>query len=77
MKVEATIHGDRKVFSVASFNEGIGIYLGRLPTVWIEGEITELRRNDGWAFVFFTLRDPSSCACLVPRCSAVGSTRST
>ena len=64
MKVEATIYGDRKVFSVASFNEGIGIYLGRLPTVWIEGEITELRRNDGWAFVFFTLRDPSSSASL-------------
>jgi exodeoxyribonuclease VII large subunit len=58
------MHGDRKVFSVASFNEGIGIYLGRLPSVWIEGEITELRRNDGWAFVFFTLRDPTSAASL-------------
>ena len=30
----------------------------------------ELRRNDAWAFVFFTLRDPSSGACLsatIPR----------
>jgi len=64
VKVEATFHGDRKVFSVAAFNEGIGIYLRRLPTLWVEGEVTELRRNDGWAFVFFTLKDPTSGACL-------------
>jgi exodeoxyribonuclease VII large subunit len=70
MKVEATFHGDRKVFSVSAFNEGIGIYLKRLPTLWVEGEVMELRRNDAWAFVFFTLRDPASDACLsatIPR----------
>ncbi len=70
MKVEATFHGDRKVFSVSAFNEGIGIYLRRLPTLWVEGEVIELRRNDSWAFVFFTLRDPTSGACLsatIPR----------
>lgn len=70
MKVEATFHGDRKVFSVSAFNEGIGIYLRRLPTLWVEGEVVELRRNDSWAFVFFTLRDPTSGACLsatIPR----------
>lgn len=64
MKVEATFHGDRKVFSVSAFNEGIGIYLARLPVLWVEGEVTELRRNDAWAFVFFTLRDPASGASL-------------
>jgi len=64
VKVEATFHGDRKVFSVSAFNEGIGIYLGRLPVLWVEGEVTELRRNDAWAFVFFTLKDPASGACL-------------
>ena len=64
MKVEATFHGDRKVFSVSAFNEGIGIYLRRLPALWIEGEVTELRRNDAWAFVFFTLKDPDSGACV-------------
>ena len=64
MKVEATFKGDRKVFSVSAFNEGIGIYLGKLPTLWVEGEVTELRRNDAWAFVFFTLKDPESGACL-------------
>ena len=62
MKVPATYHGDRKVFSVSAFNAGIGIYLRRLPALWVEGEVTELRRNDAWAFVFFTLRDPKSGA---------------
>ena len=64
MKVKATFHGDRKVFSVSAFNEGIGIYLRRLPSLWVEGEITELRRNEAWAFVFFTLKDPASGASL-------------
>jgi exodeoxyribonuclease VII large subunit len=64
VKVEATFNGDRKVFSVSAFNEGIGIYLGRLPVLWVEGEVTELRRNEAWAFVFFTLKDPASGACL-------------
>ena len=64
MKVEATYYGDRKVFSVSAFNEGIGIYLRRLPGLWVEGEVTELRRNDAWAFVFFTLKDPDGAACL-------------
>ena len=64
MKVPATYHGDRKVFSVSAFNAGIGIYLRRLPALWVEGEVTELRRNDAWAFVFFTLKDPKSGASL-------------
>ena len=55
MKVEAVEYGDRKVYSVASFNRGIGSWLERLPTVWIEGEITELRRQERWQSVFFTL----------------------
>ena len=62
MKVESTLHGDRKVFSVSAFNAGIGIYLGRLPSLWIEGEVTDLRRNDAWAFVFFSLKDPTTGA---------------
>lgn len=64
MKVEATFHGDRKVFSVSAFNEGIGIYLRKLPSLWVEGEIIELRRNDAWAFVFFSLEDPGGGASL-------------
>ncbi len=64
MKVPATYHGDRKVFSVSAFNAGIGIYLRRLPALWVEGEVTDLRRNEAWAFVFFTLKDPATGACL-------------
>ncbi len=64
MKVPATYHGDRKVFTVSAFNAGIGIYLRRLPALWVEGEVTELRRNEAWAFVFFTLKDPKSGACV-------------
>src|SRR5437870_4445201 len=64
MKVEATAYGDRKVFSVSAFNRGISTWLQRLPTVWVEGEVTELRRHPRWQSVFFTLKDPGDGACL-------------
>ncbi len=63
-KVEHLVYGDRKVFTVSSFNRGIGMHLGRLPSVWVEGEITELRRNQAWANVFLTLKDPKTGATL-------------
>ncbi len=63
-KVEAIQYGDRKVYAVASFNRGVAEWLQRLPTVWVEGEVTELRRNARWQSVFFTLKDPSDGACL-------------
>jgi len=64
VKVEATEIEGRKVYSVRSFNSGLGSWLNRLPTVWIEGEVTELRRQQRWASVFFTLKDPDDGACL-------------
>ena len=70
MKVEPLVYGDRKVYSVAGFNRGVADWLARLPTLWIEGEVTELRRNDRWGSVFFTLKDPEDGACLpasIPR----------
>jgi len=63
-KVEHLVYGDRKVFTVSAFNRGIGMHLGRLPTLWVEGEVTELRRNDAWANVFLTLKDPTTGATL-------------
>ena len=63
-KVEHLTYGDRKVFTVSSFNRGIGAYLGRLPAVWVEGEVTELRRNAAWVNVFLTLKDPRTGAIL-------------
>jgi exodeoxyribonuclease VII large subunit len=64
VKVEAIQYGDRKVYTVASFNRGVADWLSRLPTIWVEGEVTELRRNVRWQSVFFTLKDPSDGACL-------------
>lgn len=64
MKVEPIAYGDRKVYSVASFNRGVAQWLTRLPTLWVEGEVTELRRQTAWQTVFFTLKDPESGACL-------------
>ena len=63
-KVEPILYGDRKVFTVSSFNRGIATYLARLPVLWVEGEVTELRRNEAWATVFVTLKDPETRATL-------------
>ena len=70
MKVEATVHGDRKVYSVSAFNRGVADWLTRLPSLWVEGEVTELRRHERWGSVFFTLKDPGDGNCLpasIPR----------
>src|SRR5579862_8673032 len=64
MRVAATEAEGRKVYSVRAFNEGVASWLQRLPTVWVEGEVTELRRQDRWASVFFTLKDPEDGSCL-------------
>ncbi len=64
MKVEAEQYGDRMVYTVSAFNHGVAAWLTRLPTVWVEGEVTELRRQERWQSVFFTLKDPGDGACL-------------
>jgi len=69
-KVEPLSYDDRTVYSVGAFNRGVAQWLGRLPTVWVEGEVTELRRHARWASVFFTLKDPadgSSVGVTMPR----------
>ena len=63
-KVEALPYDDRTVYSVAAFNRGVGQWLSRLPTLWVEGEVTELRRHDRWATVFFTLKDQADGSCV-------------
>jgi exodeoxyribonuclease VII large subunit len=64
MTVEPAAQTERKVYSVSGFNRGIARTLGKLPAVWVEGEVTELRRNAGWATVFLTLKDPRTGATL-------------
>jgi exodeoxyribonuclease VII large subunit len=63
-KVEHLVYGDRKVFTVSAFNRGVELHLDRLPTLWVEGEVQELRRNSAWASVFLTLKDPKTGATL-------------
>jgi len=63
-KVAPLPYDDRTVYSVASFNDGVSQWLGRLPTVWVEGEVTELRHNARWASVFLTLKDPADGSCV-------------
>ena len=63
-KIEPILYGERKVYTVSAFNRGVARYLGRLPAVWVEGEVTELRRNEAWATVFVTLKDPKTGATL-------------
>jgi exodeoxyribonuclease VII large subunit len=64
VKVEAVQYGDKRVYTVSAFNRGVADWLARLPTVWVEGEITELRRHARWQSVFFTLKDPADGSCL-------------
>jgi exodeoxyribonuclease VII large subunit len=75
VKVEPILYGDRKVYTVSAFNRGVGSWLARLPTVWVEGEVTEFRRRPGWQSVFFTLKDLGDGSCLpvsMPRASFDG-----
>ncbi|HKU58534.1 MAG TPA: exodeoxyribonuclease VII large subunit, partial [Gaiellaceae bacterium] len=58
------VEEERKVYSVRAFNRGIATYLNKVNTVWIEGEVTELRRQQRWQSVFFTLKDPDGGASL-------------
>jgi exodeoxyribonuclease VII large subunit len=64
VKVEPLLYGDRKVYTVSAFNRGVATWIARLPSLWIEGEVTEFRRQPGWQSVFFTLKDPTDGACL-------------
>lgn len=58
------MYGDRRVYTVSGFAEGISSWLARLPALWVEGEVTEVRRQEGWSTVFVGLRDTSGDASL-------------
>ena len=69
-KPEPVQYGDRAVYSVIDFNRGVGGWLARLPEVWVEGEIAELKRQERWSFAYLTLKDPdggASLPALIPR----------
>jgi exodeoxyribonuclease VII large subunit len=64
VKVEPLLYGDREVYTVSAFNRGVASWVARLPSIWVEGEVTEFRRQQGWQSVFFTLKDSTDGACL-------------
>ena len=59
-KPTPTTYGDRTVYSVAGFNQGVADWLARLGNVWVEGELSELKRTDRWGLVYFCLKDGAS-----------------
>ena len=63
-RMEAGAAGERKVYGVAEFNRRLATYLARVRDVWVEGEVSELRRSPAWATVFLTLKDARTGACL-------------
>ena len=63
-RMETGAAAERKVYSVAEFNRRLATYVGRVRDVWVEGEISELRRSPAWATVFLTLKDTRTGACL-------------
>jgi exodeoxyribonuclease VII large subunit len=56
--------GERKIYGVAEFNRRLAAYVGRVKDVWVDGEVSELKRNPAWANVFLTLKDAETGACL-------------
>jgi exodeoxyribonuclease VII large subunit len=53
---------ERRVYPVEEFNRRLRGYLRRVRGVWVEGEVSELRRTDAWATVFFTLKGAGGAA---------------
>ncbi|MGE4658168.1 MAG: exodeoxyribonuclease VII large subunit [Gammaproteobacteria bacterium] len=52
---------DREIFSVSSLNsEAKKLIENRFGTVWVEGEISDLRRHPPTGHLYWTLKDPQS-----------------
>ncbi len=56
--------GERKVYGVGEFNRRLAGYVARVKDVWVDGEVSDLKRNPAWANVFLTLKDAETGACL-------------
>ena len=76
MKVEPLLYGDRKVFTVSAFNRGVAAWLPRLPTIWVEGEVTEFRRQPAGRASSSRSRTRETAPASRPRCRAASSTGS-
>ncbi|MCZ4497393.1 MAG: Exodeoxyribonuclease 7 large subunit [Thermoleophilia bacterium] len=71
--LEPTWYGERKVWSVTGFILGVRSRIEDVPTLWVEGEISELktpRPGQKLSTVFFTLKDPNNgfmLSCTMPK----------
>ena len=54
----------RRVFGVSAITARLATRIEEFPTFWVEGEITELKRQDGWGLVYWTLKDLDGSASL-------------
>ncbi|MCW2925883.1 MAG: exodeoxyribonuclease large subunit, partial [Thermoleophilia bacterium] len=65
--------GDRKVWSVTGFVLGVRSRIVDIPTLWVQGEVSELkvpRPGQKLATTFFTLKDPNNgflINCTIPK----------
>jgi exodeoxyribonuclease VII large subunit len=57
MAAEPAPGAERRVYSVGAVNRGLARRIAELGTVWVEGEVAELRRQDAWGSVYWTLND--------------------
>ncbi|MCW2927512.1 MAG: exodeoxyribonuclease large subunit [Thermoleophilia bacterium] len=70
---EPLYYGERKVWSVTGFVLGVRSRIVDIPTLWVEGEISELkvpRPGQKLSTVFFTLKDPNNgfmISCTMPK----------
>jgi exodeoxyribonuclease VII large subunit len=55
---------ERRVYTVANVNRGLARRIDELPSLWVQGEIGNLRYNPNRGVVFLTLRDPDEGASL-------------
>ena len=63
-------YGERKVWSVTGFVLGVRSRIVDVPTLWVEGEISELKVPQRVQTVFFTLKDPNNgfmLSCTIPK----------
>ncbi|MSO57944.1 MAG: exodeoxyribonuclease VII large subunit [Thermoleophilia bacterium] len=53
---EPVLRGEREVYPIDQFAALVHACVGNVRDLWIEGEVTSLKRVEGWAMVFLTLK---------------------
>lgn len=67
---EPVWYGERRVWSVTGFLLGVRSRVVDIPTLWVQGELSELKAPPHLQTAFFTLKDPNNgylVHCTMPR----------